>query len=151
MSLHSPADERTTDAGLKHNLMGCCHVKLPRPRKAAARIFKRCRQQFSMHRTLPGGSELFVRRGGGREQKSDVGSAVHRNEPLQCSGRSATLQGSFSFRNGIWLFSARLLKLLCDQLLRPAATSAFAALVGARLVSDDPLGSKTTALHQRHD
>lgn len=44
---------------------------------------------------------------------------------------------------------------IIEAVVRPIVKAgshvAFAALVGAQLVSDDPLGSKTTALHQRHE
>ena len=91
---------------------------------------RRRRPQTSRHRKpLGDGCELFVQRGGGMELKKQfrVAECMEMNRCNAPSDRWACMVLS-RFRNGRWLFLARLLRSLCGQCSRPTATSVFAAL-----------------------
>ena len=51
-------------------------------------------------------------------------------------------------RNGRWLFSALLLRPLCDQWSRPCATSRFRRGVGPQLIRDDTFRNDAVSLDQ---
>lgn len=110
-------------------------------------IFKRCRQQSSMHRTLRGdGSELFVPRGCGRELRVAECMATNR-----CNAPGDWLHGSFSSSKRQMAVLGPIVEALVRRMVKAGSRIRLCRTVRAQLISEDPLGNKAIALHQRHE